>query len=146
MPRGASKGQRRGGRIKGTPNKVTVERTAVAMEVLRSNVRAGKKLAIDVLDELMILSIGLAAKYQEWPASAGVNPTEDVDKFFRYAEFGVLCAGKLSQHQSPTFKAIAVIPPPPQMLAAPTDKSNVIELNDADAASRVYRRIVMGGK
>jgi len=53
--RGARKGERRGGRTKGTPNRVTIERAIVAERQLTAAKAAGRLLAKEVLAEFLTL-------------------------------------------------------------------------------------------
>lgn len=131
MPRGSKPGERRGGRRRGTPNKATAERELIAKRELEARElavqeaegviaaarRSGRKLAREVLDDLMHLGVGIASFYQMAPPGQPANVHADWDKFWRAAEFARVCAADLAKYQSPTFKAIVVAPPPP----SPTD-------------------------
>src|SRR5262249_43413537 len=67
MGRGAKPGERRGGRLKGSRNKATIERALIAERVANEAKMAGKKLAKEVLDQFMVLFAGMAAYYQPKP-------------------------------------------------------------------------------
>jgi hypothetical protein len=73
MPRGARPGERRGGRKRETPNKATCERVLLAKRVLEEQQgKPGRKRAREVLDDLMHICVGMAAKYQ--PLAYGAVP------------------------------------------------------------------------
>jgi hypothetical protein len=118
MPR-AKKGERFGGRTKGTPNKATAERNLIAAREAEARVAAaqasGRKLGKDVLDEFMHLFAGMAATYQPMPPGVAVPQGRKPDEaqFEKYARLAVHCAQKLAPYQSPTFQAIMIAPPPP---------------------------------
>jgi hypothetical protein len=118
MPR-AKKGERFGGRTKGTPNKATVERQLIAAREAEARVAeahaSGRRLGKDVLDEFMHLFAGMAATYQPLPTGMPIPQGRQPDEaqFEKYARLAVHCATKLAPYQSPTFQAIMVAPPPP---------------------------------
>jgi hypothetical protein len=103
---GPSKGERRGGRAPGTPNRATVERL---IEAERANAVAQKerrKLGKEILDDFMQLFARMAAFYQPTPPSAAVkNPNADETTFLIYAKLAVDTAYKLAEFQSPKFRA-----------------------------------------
>lgn len=156
MPRGSNvqKGQRNGGRQKGTPNKRTTERLEqerIALQAQREVDRARQantKLGKDVLEEFMKLFAGMAAASQPIPVGVASPPGHRADekKFLIYAKLTVDTATALAAFQSPKFKAIQVFAPPPTPLPAPTpagpDGSNVITIDDPVALARVYQRMV----
>lgn len=112
MPRGGSKpGERRGGRVKGVPNKATMERALIAANTLVKSRAADKKLAKEVLDDFMALFAGMAAHYQPTPPHAmQQNQYGNPAEFEKYARLAVQCAKDLAPYQSPTFRAIVVAP------------------------------------
>lgn len=147
MPGGGSH-HRRGGRQKGTPNKRTQEALLKqAMEVHQS-AKTGKKLAKDVLDDLMQLTVGMAGVYQpDPPDRPGLNPYASEEKFWKCVEMARDFATALAKYQSPTFRAIAVHVSPenqderrPGPDGARQVEGKVIDLNDAEALARVYKR------
>jgi hypothetical protein len=108
MPRGgAQPGERRGGRKKGTPNRRTVEARLLAgrLETSPLGVPEGATamLGKEVLAKYMIVFDQLAAKHADEPVL-----------FQRYASAAVECAKLLAPYQSPTYRCIALPPPPPQ--------------------------------
>ncbi len=114
MPRGARPGERRGGRAKGTPNKATVEKLAIAERVRNKSRRAGKKLAIAVLQELMSAFAELVAYYQPAVGSMAPNPNQNEKMFRKYARLTFLAAKALLPYQSPKFRPISFAPGPEQ--------------------------------
>ncbi len=108
MPNGVKPGERRGGRKKGTPNKATRERALLAKRILEEQAgKPGRKLAREVLDDLMHTFLGMAAQHQPLPAGAvpmsGQKPDEA--KFVEYATLAGAMAQQLAPYQSPKFKA-----------------------------------------
>jgi len=114
MPRGARPGERRGGRAKGTPNKATVEKLAIAERVRNKSRRAGKKLAIEVLEEIMEAFYDRFIYYQPAFGSMAPNPNQDAKLFRKYARLTVAAAKALLPYQSPKFRAISFAPAPEQ--------------------------------
>jgi hypothetical protein len=55
MPRGSSPGERRGGRAKGTPNRATVERAAIAARIADEAKMRGQKLGKEYLSKYVAL-------------------------------------------------------------------------------------------
>lgn len=122
---------KRRGRKKGTPNKKTLERLeqeridrVVAAEVaqkigdeekareLVTAVRsANRRLAKDVLAEMMGVFYGLAAMTQPVPAGQPIPPGRSPSEaqFEKWARLAVDSAAKLAPYESPTFKAVAII-------------------------------------
>ena len=118
MPRGGSKpGERRGGRQKGTPNKVTAEQALSAERVLAKAKVSGRRLGKEVLDYYMhvfaeIADSERAAALTEKPE----NAREHEARFERFAKYAIDCAQKLAPFQSPTFRAIQLAPPQNEQL------------------------------
>jgi hypothetical protein len=161
MPR-AQKGQRFGGRTKGTPNKATIERlereriaeqvalqSAVAAQSApaaeREIAKAGterRKLGKERLEELLEIAVGATAYFQP-TLKNGVerNPNADWTQFQKWFQIAHAVAATVSPFQSPTFRAIMVAAPPPKH-DEDRKSGDVIPLNDPVAASRIYRRIV----
>ena len=152
MPRGAAKGERRGGRALGTPNVKTLLREAQGLrEELAKKAEAdlqkarGRKLGKEVLYEFMTVFAGMAASVQ--PAPPGqINQHADEAKFQTWATLAVDTAYKLAQFESPKYRAIAVFeqpaPPPPR----PGDDAKVIDINDPVALARIYRRVITASR
>lgn len=144
--RGPPKGVRYGGRVKGTPNKVTAEREALAQRILAEQQgKPGKKLAREVLDDFMQLFTGLAAYHQ--PLPEGVLPVAgqqkpDQVKFMEYAKAAVDVASQLAPYQSPKFKAVMNLgeyTPGGAPLPAPSDVTQQVESMTAQQAYRLLR-------
>jgi hypothetical protein len=153
-----------GGRTPGTPNKRSLqalsreqiaEQAQDAVNEASGIVRDGrrtriKKLGKEVLEEFMELFAGMAATYQPlppgMPVPAGRLPDEN--KFLTYAKLTVDTARSVAEFQSPKFKAIAVMAPPPQ--ADPEKQINssdakVVRLTtDPNAMARVYQQMIKG--
>jgi hypothetical protein len=161
MPR-AQKGQRFGGRTKGTRNRATIERlereriaeqlslqTAVAIRSAPAAEREiaqaateRRKLGKERLEDLLEIAIGATAYFQP-TLKSGVEQNQNADwaQFQKWFQIAHAVAATVSPFQSPTFRAIMVAAPPPK------DDENrnsdyVVPLNDPVAAMRVYRRIV----
>lgn len=109
--KGASPGERRGGREAGVKNKATLEKELLAERIMAEQAnKPGRKLAKEVLDDFMHLFMGLAAQHQPLPQGV-VDPSgakRDEDKFIRYANMAGEFAGKLAKFQSPTFGMVKV--------------------------------------
>lgn len=105
----------------------------------------GKKMAIDVLDDLMNTFLGGAAHYQPNLANPTAKPLADEGKFLAYAERAMDCAARLAKYQSPTFKGIMYQAPvtPQQPLPNTSDDDNVVYINDPVAALRAYRNCLL---
>lgn len=112
MPRG---GYRVGaGKPKGKFNRVTLEAELAAAQQqlieLTQKRQAGRKMAIDVLDDIMHLAMGLAGKHQPLAPNEQQLPGRDPDeaKFLQYLELTGEFAGKLANFQSPKFKSTTI--------------------------------------
>jgi hypothetical protein len=146
LPRGSNnKGKGRfGGRVKGTPNRVTVEKLEVARIAVEQAKGRNVKLGKEILEEFMMLFAGMAAQCQPIPEGMATPPgrTPDEPKFIEYATLAVKTAKDLADFQSPKFKAIMVSGAPgedaPRLL--PTGGDNVVTIHDAVALSRIYQR------
>ncbi len=151
----AQKGERFGGRVKGTPNKTTterIERERIArqaqQEVDKANL-AKVKLGKDILEDYVGAFHNIAAVYQNRIATAYASGQEpkvsDIAAFKEWGGMVVSTAKNLADFQSPKFKAIAVIAPPPNQPPPPsTDaKGNVIEMTkDPIALARIYQQMI----
>lgn len=116
MPR-AQKGERFGGRVKGTKNKRTIEKALEAERAVAAAKASGRKLAKEMLDDFMHLFAGMATVYQPLPPGTVEIPRghkPDEPQFEKYARLTVDCATQLAKYQSPTFRAIVVAPAPEQ--------------------------------
>ena len=118
MSRGAKPGERRGGRVAGTLNKATIQKALIAERTAADARTQGRKLAKDVLDDLMQIFMGVAAAYQFVPPGAmdkngnPIPPRGNGAEFEKWARLTVETAKALANYQSPTFRAIVVAPPP----------------------------------
>ena len=116
MPR-AKGTPKTGGRVKGQPNKATVEKTIIAERIMSEATMSGKKLGKEVLDDFMGVFASMAAYYQPRPGPDGKltgNPVGNEDKFQQYARLAMQAAKDLAPFQSPTFRAVVVAPAPQQ--------------------------------
>ncbi len=129
---GAKKGERRGGRQKGTPNKATQERERQAQleiqkaeliekargaksEVLDAQL-AGKKLMKEIAFDFAQLFAGIAAFHQPYPGwhqdASGKwvndNPNYDEDRFRDYAKLACDTALGAASYESPKLSAVMV--------------------------------------
>jgi hypothetical protein len=68
---------------------------------------AGRQLAKDVLSDCAEILKSMAARYQPF---AG-NENADEAKFEKWARLAVDCAARAAPFQSPTFRAVTVVPP-----------------------------------
>lgn len=144
-----ARGHKTGGRQRGTPNKRTteaVERERIArqaqQEVNKAH-QANTKLGKDVLEEFMKTFAGMAAYHQPvpdgMPVPTGRKPSEE--KFLTYARLTVETARALADFQSPRFKAIQIMTPPPNPLL-PVREGKVVSIDDPAAIARVYANMV----
>jgi|SRR5262245_23899624 len=118
MPRGAKPGQRRGGREKGTPNKLPKgERALVKLDRAESEVRvlvaAGEQITTlgkDRLAELDQWAYSLAQKFAPKEKDGRLYWDNDGDelRFMRFMSFCGKCAAARAQFESPRYSAIAV--------------------------------------
>lgn len=143
MP-GPPKGQRGGGRARGTPNKATIEKNLMIAQQLA--VKAGEKkkpLAKEVLEDFMHLTAGMAAFYQPSHPDQLPNRHANEDKFWQAALACKEFAKALAPYQSPTFKAIVGMPSmPPPDTGKPDPKQiegNVVDITDAATLTKIYR-------
>lgn len=153
MPR-PKKGERPAGRSKGTPNRVTVEAAEIARISNEQAKARGVKLGKEMLEDYMMAFHNVAATYQNRIAQAlqaqqaglnGSGPAQaDIDAFKDWGGLVVSTAKELAKYQSPTFRAIAVVAPPPgsEKSAPVISADNVITIKDAQALSRVYQNMV----
>jgi hypothetical protein len=101
------------GRVKGTPNKATTERM-IANQI--DGARAGRiELAKDVLQRAMKLAEEVAARNRPQPANGKSKAIRAAWALYNeWFDRWVFCAKELAKYQSPTFKAVAVMPANPQ--------------------------------
>src|SRR6266487_3056016 len=104
MPRGASPGERRGGRAVGTPNKFGEQR-AIAVE------RAGKRLPPANLLIIAENSMAMAAKFQPGPKD-NPNPEFDEGKYAFWLNRAREALRDAAPYYAPKLHAIAVATAP----------------------------------
>jgi hypothetical protein len=162
MPRGARPGERRGGRIKGVPNKATIAAlnkrkiidqiakqtgtsSAVATAVL-SKAAGYRKLAVEELEEVLPIIKSVVAYHQVKVMRAGptgaLEITGALDDFKEWLRLFIETCAKLAPYQSPTFKAIAVMEPQSSGKPPIPDTYGIERLDDPVAASRAYQQLM----
>ena len=169
--RGAKPGERRGGRAKGVPNKATIaklhdagivkqvaaeigaDKTTVAAVIDRAHALAGFR-AKNELTELAMAMKNHLVQFQQAASATGMPGTKGYNaalwrevrewgKFYHelcdtVADFGPDARIKTVEFYG-HIKTEDVTPPPKQ-------SEKVHQIDDANAASRVYLRVVKGGK
>jgi hypothetical protein len=117
MPRGAKKGERRGGRQKGSKNKRNVEREhRMLQEAVRREGGDMPPLAKDIVEEFMQTALRYARYYalEEKDLDLSASPNEQIkrdwkrNQFKGWARLAVTWATDLAPYQSPTFRAISI--------------------------------------
>ena len=125
--RGAKPGERRGGRGKGSKNKMMVSRSEleriareaaaeavkseVALEVLERKTLPDNKRGKKVLESFVAVFAGMAAQYQPLaPGQTVPGPGQqpDPDKFKEYALIAIEAAKALAPFQDPRYSAVMV--------------------------------------
>lgn len=109
MPRGGARPG--GGKRKGQWDRATLEAELAAAQQqlveLSKKRQAGRKLAVEVLDDIMHLAMGLAGKHQPLTSNEIAGPGREPDeaKFDKYLSMTGEFAGRLANFQSPKFKS-----------------------------------------
>ena len=139
MPR-AQKGQRFGGRIKGTKNRATIQREIEAAERVAQSRGKAKDAALTVLERLMQVAEGAAgltrpASKREMAEGKAQNPDGDWELFGDWFDRAAFCAKELAKYQAPQIRAVEAPAPPP-------DPREV----DAGNRRRFGLRVFEGGK
>ena len=115
MPRGSKKGEHRGGRKKGQPNKKTLEAALQAEREVAQAKADNRPLGKEVLDHLMGSFLKIAQFYgpkkQEGSDEFRLPSAEFLKEYERWATLAGEMAHKLAPYQSPTFRAIMIAPP-----------------------------------
>jgi len=128
------------GRPRG-PSKATIEKSLIAAQTVTDANAAGKKLAKDVLEEIMHRMAEMAARLQPSLPGDPPNPHADEAKFWKCTEAAIHCASKLAPFQSPTLRAIDVAAPSP--IERPLlNQAEVIPIDDPVALARFYHQAV----
>jgi hypothetical protein len=166
MANGAAPGERRGGRTKGVPNKAKVAQiaalsgaavpatTAIATAKTVDEAAAEPELGKRTLARYCAIYANLANVARAQMIRAEREGDEGrarfaaaLREFEKWSKAAVWCADKLAPFQSPTYRAIAVIAPPPESPATPLERDgNVITLNDPVKAARVYANIMRASR
>ena len=101
MPRGAKPGERRGGRAKGTPNKMTFMKTQMAMKAMAETDSSQLK-ATDMLNRVMAETYAMSREYG--PQSKNY----DDDLYAKYLQLTVITARALAPYQAPQLATVKV--------------------------------------
>ena len=166
-PRGGSKpGERRGGRRKGSLNFATRERLArekmaeelavqigapeSATAIALHKAMEGRKLAKDDVADVVPIIKGIVEHYQR--KSTAIHKKTgllfvkgDPSDLKEWLQLLVNTLFKLAEFQSAKPRVLMVSAYDEQQSMKTIDADNVIPLNDAVGASRVYRRIMSAG-
>jgi hypothetical protein len=119
---GPKKGQRFGGRQKGTPNKATTERQLLAAEVERrraaTSVGRPREMAIEKLSRYGDMAEGAAALHrptspQELAAGRPPNPLGNWGEFREWMKLAANIARMQVDFETPKLSAVALALPPP---------------------------------
>lgn len=117
-----------------------------AQDEVNKAARKNVKLAKDRLEDYVDAFHAIAAVYQNRIAAAlqaGREPDpKDMAAFAKWGGHVVDAANKLADYQSPKFKSIQTMTPPPTPAAPAVDPDNVTKIDDPIAAARVYARLV----
>ena len=114
-------GKKTGGRIKGTPNKATMERRAKAatarMEAANAPLEQ-RELAKDTLLRIMVFCEGAVAANRpttekEIAEGKAVNPDGSWPRCLDWARLWAWCSDKRGSFESPRLLGVAVAPAPP---------------------------------
>ena len=119
------KGKKTGGRVKGVPNKASIERAAIAERILaEAGPKAGRKLGREMVEDFAIMFSGLAAAFQ--PVGTGPGGTMTAADmaawaksyreplFEKYAKLAAKCANDFADFQSPRMGTVQVAAPAPE--------------------------------
>jgi hypothetical protein len=134
-----ARGRKTGGRRRGTPNKATIERALIAARAALESKSASKKLAKEILEDFMCVFVGMASHFQPAPPGTPRNPHADENKFWKCAEAAINCAVKLAPYQSPSLKAVAVVPQPVSPPSSPYALPDVLP-DDPVELTRIYQQ------
>ena len=119
---GPQKGQRPGGRKKGTPNKATTERRLIAAEVERrraaTSVGRPREMAIEKLARYGNMAEGAAALHRptspaEIAAGQAPNPLGNWTEFREWLKTAAAIARMQVDFETPKLSAVAIALPPP---------------------------------
>jgi hypothetical protein len=119
---GPQKGQRFGGRKKGTPNKATTERRLLAVEVERRrmarSVGQERELSKERIERYIKHAEGAAAMYrptspQEIAAGQPKNPMGDANEHREWVRLAATFSKWLLEFEIPKLSAVALALPPP---------------------------------
>jgi hypothetical protein len=123
------------------PSKATIEKSLIAARTVTDANAAGKKLAKEVLEEIMHRMAEMAARLQPALPGGPPNPYADEANFWKFTEAAIHCASKLAPFQSPTLRAI-VVAAPAAIEREPLDQNKVIPMDDPVALARFYHQAV----
>ena len=155
MRKGEKRGYKTGGKVKGSRNKATIEKAVLAEQAIAQAIgdaKTGKKrLAIEVLYEMMMAAAGAATVHQPVTPemiARGVpaKPEATWENFREWVHLASWCAAHLAKYETPMLRAIMVSMPGQAVEKSGPIIDNVIRLKDPNAASRVYAQIVTARK
>jgi hypothetical protein len=101
MARGARLGERRGGRAKGTPNKMTLMKTQMAMKAM-AEADGPQQKAAEMLNRVMAETYAMAREF------GPLSGKYDDDLYRSYLKLTVYTAAKLAPYQTPQLVAMRV--------------------------------------
>lgn len=135
------RGKKTGGRQKGSLDKSTIEKLAHASRQVGEARKMGRKMAIEVLDDLMHTAMGMAAKYQ--PPAQGADPVNP-SEFKDWLQIAGKFAKALGEYQAPRLKAIMAVQPAPigEQPATIDQEGNILDIDDPKKLARVYASLV----
>jgi hypothetical protein len=162
MPRGARPGERRGGRVKGVPNRTTVEKleqARIAEQIAKAvgaqngasstaakKILSSQKLAKDELAEVIPIIKSIVAHFQRQAMRAtpegGLEIVGDLGDFKEWLKLFIDTSFKLADFQSPRFRAIVADVPAPAGHLAPGGPGKFVRTGDAKAAARAYQEYI----
>lgn len=154
MPRGSAKGERRGGKTKGTLNKRTIAKLQqIGTEIAEAKRGGGVVRARDALSDLTKTAIGFTAHWQNkmmaWeadPANAGtLIPREYIDRFMLGLTAATRAAAALAPYQDPRLAAIKVNMSPFDVVEpAKTIEGKALKIDTKDPVelARLYAQLV----
>jgi hypothetical protein len=124
MPSGAKPGERRGGRAKGTPNKMTFMKMQMAMKAM-AETDWSKQKATDVLNQIMAEAYAMAKEYG--PGS----DKYDESLYKNYLKLTVYTASKLAPYQTPMLSTVKV----------GGDRANPLVLREGVTSKRIMEEL-----
>jgi hypothetical protein len=122
------RGKKTGGRVKGVPNKASIEKAVLAERIMAEAAgQPGRKLGRELLEDFAVMFAGLAGMFQpshrnpKVPKEVPLEP-EDVEAwaksykeplFEKYAKLAAKCASDFAEFQSPRLSRVQTAAPAP---------------------------------